>query len=130
MVQIANNGIITVDQGDSFTLPFYIYLGPLNNEIYHMAEGDRLYFAVMEPNASFDEAIIKKVYDWHDFDSQGQCVHIHFTTDDTANLLGGTYYYSVKLVRNHTIDIQNGIQTSSEILVDTVQKKTKFIIIQ
>lgn len=131
MVSISRNGIIVLNQGDTFTFPIRVDLGTtMEPAPYPMAEGDLLYFAVMEPNQVFDDAIIKKVFDWTDFNAQQYTVDVHFKFSDTANLLPGVYYYSVKLIRNHSLETVDGWTQTAEPSVNTIIPKTKLIIVE
>ena len=67
------NGIIYLFRGDSYTNPIIINVGTKLNPInYQLKQGDSLYFGLMEPNQSFEEAVLKKKYTYlNDTDSKG-----------------------------------------------------------
>lgn len=119
MLDVSGNGIICVNRGDSFTLDVFVNIGtnlvPLQ---YYLTENDKIYFALMEPNQPFEHALLGKVFTSEDCDEEGNVV-MTFTSQETQYLMPGTYYYMVKLVRN--------FDTEDE-LVDTIIKKTKFVI--
>jgi hypothetical protein len=96
------NGIIYLFRGDSYTNPIIINVGtnlsPIN---YQLKQGDSLYFGLMEPNQSFEEAVLKKKYTYlNDTDSKGNTL-LKIEPKDTLNLKVGKYYYMIKL---RTID--------------------------
>lgn len=123
MFNIAYNGIITVNRGDSFRLPMVLNYGtnlePMN---YQMSQNSVVYFAVMEPNQPFEDALIKKKYTMDDVDADGNIV-INFRPQDTQCVLPGKYYYQVKLQRFNSNDPE-------DYEVDTVVDKTLFYILE
>ena len=98
MGSISNNGIITLMRGDSFTHPIKINIGnKLYPKYYRLNSTDRLYFALMEPNQAFEDAVLKKVFDFTSpQDVDGNTLLILKPTD-TEKLLVGKYYYMIKL---------------------------------
>lgn len=123
MFNIAYNGIITVNRGDSFRLPMVLNYGtnlePMN---YQMSQNSVVYFAVMEPNQPFEDALIKKKCTMDDVDADGNIV-IKFRPQDTQCVLPGKYYYQVKLQRFNSNDPE-------DYEVDTVVDKTLFYILE
>lgn len=123
MFNLSFNGIITMNRGDSFTLPLLLNAGstmlPLR---YELAESAVVYFAVMEPNQPFENALIKKRYTTKDMDEDGNVI-IHFRPQDTQCVLPGKYYYQVKLQRFNSEDPE-------DYEVDTVIDKTQFFILE
>ena len=114
MFDINGNGIITVSRGDSFTINTSINIGTLLVPVYYtLEEGDKVYFALMEPNQPFEHALVRKVFTKEDQDKDLDVV-MNFSSDDTEFLMPGVYYYMVKLQRGD--------------LVDTIITKTKFVI--
>lgn len=102
MSRISDNGIIHIDRGDSFAFDYVINLGSkIYPHYYKLSADDRLYFAVMQPNAAFEEAIILKTYTMLEqiTADDKSYVAINFKPGDTQNLEAGRYYYTVKLVR-------------------------------
>lgn len=120
MANISSNNIITINRGDTFIFSFNIQLGTgFYKESYQLQEGDKVYLGVMEANQPFEDAIIKKVFDHTDANSDGT-VDIKFDPRDTLNLLPGNYYYSIKLSQP-----EGGLNTK----VTTLIQKTRFIIL-
>ncbi len=123
MFNIAFNGIITVNRGDSFSFPLTINFGtsldPLN---YGLGELDKVYFAVMEPNQPFETALIKKVFTRADVNENNE-IMIKFKPKDTLCVLPGKYYYQIKLQRFNSNDPE-------DYDVDTVIDKTQFFILE
>lgn len=98
MFDISNEGNITVNRGDSFQTPIFINKGTeINPNRYELTEDDTLYFAVMEPNQRFEDALIKKVYDKDSEKNEKGDILIKFDPIDTEYVLPGEYRYTVKL---------------------------------
>ena len=98
MFATIENGIITISRGDSFYAPICINSNTKLNPVqYTLQENDTLYFAIVEPNQSFENAIIKKVYDASsERDAKGNTL-LKIETQDTEYLSAGKYYYTLKL---------------------------------
>lgn len=97
MFRIGNNGIVTVNRGDSFDLPVTLQTGTaLQPQVYELQENDCLYLGIMEPNQPFEVAIVRKKLTYDDVYDTGSIV-FNFTPNDTLCLLPGKYYYQVKL---------------------------------
>lgn len=123
MFNISYNGIITVNRGDSFSLPMVLNYGTtLEPMHYKMSQKSIVYFAVMEPNHPFETALIKKKYTIDDVDENGNIV-IKFKPQDTQCVLPGKYYYQVKLQRFNSDDPE-------DYEVDTVVDKTQFFVLE
>lgn len=121
MFNLAYNGIITVTRGDTFVLPLTLNGGTnLDPYQYQLDKNSFVYFAVMEPNQPFENALIKKKYTVEDTDEYGD-VLIRFRPQDTQCVLPGKYYYQVKLQRFNSDDPE-------DYEVDTVVDKTLFYI--
>jgi hypothetical protein len=107
------NGKITHYRGDTLSTPIRIFTGSkLYPVSYTLKPTDKLYFGVMEPNQSFENAILKKVFDYESSkDSEGNTLLLLKSTD-TEKMLVGKYYYMIKL---KTVDKYN--QEAIETLV-------------
>ena len=121
MVEIANNGIITLNRGDTFQAPLFINH---NNNLlepyrYLIKETDIIYFGICEPAECFENAIVKKKYTIKDV-NENKDFMIDLKAEDTLNLIPGTYYYEIKL---QTID-SNELEK-----IVTVTPKTKLILL-
>ena len=117
MFDITRNGIITISRGDNFTINTTINVGTLLEPLlYELQSGDKVYFALMEPNQPFEHALIRKVFTKEDQDEELN-VSMNFKVEDTEYLMPGQYYSMVKLYR------------AEEDLVDTIITKTKFFIV-
>ena len=99
-MKIDYSGIIRIMRGDSFRMPLPINMGTTMDPVYkQLEENEFLYFGVMEPNQAFEDAVLKKKYDKDsEKDEDGNTLLI-LNPEDTLDLLVGTYYYSLKLVR-------------------------------
>lgn len=120
MFHISNNGIVTVNRGDSFEFPITLNVGSsIDRTDYVLRQTDVLYLGIMEPNQPFETALIRKKFTHADLDSDNNIV-IRFWPEDTVCVLPGKYYYQVKL---QTIDEKTGRKD-----VETVIDKTLFYI--
>lgn len=123
MFNIAFNGIITVTRGDSFNFPLTINFGTsLEPSTYGLSSRDKIYMAVMEPNQTFECALIKKVYTIQDMDDKGN-IMIRFKPQDTQCVLPGKYYYQIKLQRFNSDNVD-------DYDVDTIIDKTLFFVME
>lgn len=94
---VSNNGIITLHRGDNFSIPLYINFGHQLDLIrYKLKENEKVFFALLEPNQPFEEALLKKTYTKDDLNKYNDVI-IKITSEDTINLIPGTYYYEIKL---------------------------------
>ena len=95
MFDIDYGKIITINRGDSFEASLFINCGTkMVPERYLLKPGDVVYFALMEPNQKFEDAILKKVYTLADpMTSDGDLI-ISLKSEDTQHLLEGKYYYT------------------------------------
>ena len=109
--------IIKINRGDSFE--FIIDLS------YTLEATDAVYFSLMLPHQSFEEALLIMGYTVEDLDEEGN-LKIQLTPNDTRCLQPGVYYYTVKLQRGGTLGIINDLDDSTE--VRTIIERTKFIV--
>lgn len=120
MFTISNNGIVTVNRGDSFELPIELNYGDgLVKRKYVLQLEDTLYVGIMEPNQPFETAIVRKVVTYDALDSDDN-IKVRFWPEDTRCLLPGKYYYQVKL--------QTKDPATGRLDVETVVDKTLFYI--
>ena len=120
MFNIASNGIITVNRGDSFEIPVSLNFGhSMNKTRYYMQPKDVVYLGIMEPNQPFETAILRKRFDYDQLDEDGN-IYIRFWPEDTRCLLPGKYYYQIKI---QTVDSKTGRYD-----FETVVDKTLFFI--
>lgn len=123
MFNLAFNGIITVNRGDSFYFPLTLNCGTEMEPISYIID-DRtyVYFGVMEPNQPFECALIRKTFTHEDCDEEGNVV-IRFRPQDTQCVLPGKYYYQIKVQKFLSDDPE-------DYTVDTVVDKTLFWIME
>ena len=120
MFHISNNGIVTVNRGDSFEFPVTLNVGSsIDRTEYILKETDVLYLGIMQPNEPFETALIRKKFTYNDLDEDNNIL-FRFWPEDTVCVLPGKYYYQVKL---QTVDDITGRKD-----VETVIDKTLFYI--
>ena len=124
MFRIDTNGNILVNRGDTFITPLFLDKSKSFTEIkrFRLRAGDILFFGVMEANVPFEEGLIRKAYAVADENSFGDIV-VTFNSDDTRELLPGTYFYEAKLYRP-------AIESGDQDIVITVVPRRKFIIME
>jgi len=126
MVQISNNGWVSMNRGDSFELPLFISKGTYGTPVrFNLKENppNKVYFGVMEPNQPFECALIRKKYDVQGIEEsdpemtkEGDLI-IKFVPTDTEFIMPGKYFYEIKL------EYKNGD-------VDTIVPKTEFMVME
>ena len=106
MFQIAQDNSIRLSRGDYVVFSCFINAGnKLTLRRYTLKDGDEtkqgdiLYFAIMEPNHKFEDAIVKKTFTADSPRNDFGDTLIEIKPEDTENLLIGFYYYTVKLQR-------------------------------
>lgn len=93
-----NSKIIELTRGDSFRYPLFINVGSeLCPQRYLLKDGDTVYFALMEPNQKFEDAILKKIYTFNDEETPEGDLIIKLNSMDTQYLSPGKYYYTIKI---------------------------------
>ena len=104
---ISNNNLIKVNRGDFFEFPILLNVGSgISPDIYYLTDVDEVFLSICEPNQSFQEGIIRKIAYKEDQDEDGY-VKFTFIDADTLNLLPGTYYYEVKLIKNGALNVRH-----------------------
>lgn len=110
MFKISSNGIVTVNRGDSFELPLILNIGSsMTHVAYVMTPEDVLYLGVMEPQQSFEDAILRKKITYEDLNEDNIC--IRFWPEDTMFLSPGKYYYQIKLQTTDSVTKKKDIET-------------------
>lgn len=112
------SNIIMLTRGDTFSFSLDVEDANSPYGRYRLTENDALYFGLTKPHQPFEHAIIKRKYTAEDQDNDG-FIATTLSANETAELLPGVYYYSVKLRQN--------INTADE-KVTTIIAKTKFIV--
>lgn len=98
MFRISKTKIVELTRGDSFIYPLFINVGSqIRPERYLLKSGDTVYFALMEPNQMFEDAILKKAYTSDDEKTSDGDLLIKLDSMDTQYLSCGKYYYTVKV---------------------------------
>lgn len=118
MMRIAENNIIVGSPGDTFIYPLFINLGTkLDPQPYALKADDKVCFSIMKPHQSFEEGVVRKIFDINNIDEDGN-VEIYISSEDTEWLCPDTYYYEIKLF------MDNG--EMSDPAVFTIMPKRKF----
>ena len=119
MYSSKKNNVVSITKGDYSVIPVELVISTYP-EYYtlKLEESDRVYFGLMAPNKSFDEAIIKKEFTVADVTPDGY-INVKILPEDTLNLEPGVYYYSVKALYK---------LGDNDVRISTLVDKTKFII--
>lgn len=146
MLTISNNGIITVNRGDDFSVPLFINRGtelaPVryvlkdDDEIYlgifsagadylldtdgtkFFIEDEITYLGIPEIDTYFENAVVRKTFTKDDLNENGDVI-LKFAHVDTRFLLPGNYYYQIRAK----------ITKDGEEYINTVVRKTAFIVL-
>ena len=100
MLDISNNGFISLTRGDSFSVPLFINRGTVFHPVrYYISDNPKasVYLGVMEPNQPFERATIRKKYTSESSINDCGDLMIEFTSNDTKYLYPGRYYYEVRI---------------------------------
>lgn len=123
---ISNNNIIKVNCGDNFEFPVLLNIGSgIYPDIYFLKDVDRVFLSICEANQPFQDGIIRKIASRKDQDKYGY-VTFNFTDNDTINLLPGTYYYEVKLIKNATLPYRS--ESLTEVNYPSCSKEHEILI--
>ena len=105
MPSISRENNIKLSRGDSLSMGLFINKGTALCPIrYDLSGNDTVYFAVMEENQRFEDAIIKKVYNSESLKTSEGDLLIKLKPQDTEDLLSGMYRYTIKLKREISQD--------------------------
>ena len=146
MLTIANNGIITVNRGDDFSVPLFInrgtelapvrYVLSTDDEVYlgifsaganylldtdgtkFFIEDEITYLGIPEIDTYFENAVVRKTFTKDDLNENGDVI-LKFAHVDTRFLLPGNYYYQIRAK----------ITKDGEEYINTVVRKTAFIVL-
>lgn len=146
MLTISNNGIITVNRGDDFSVPLFINRGtelaPVryvlkdDDEIYlgifsagadylldtdgtkFFVEDEITYLGIPEIDTYFENAVVRKTFTKDNLNENGDVI-LKFAHVDTKFLLPGNYYYQVRAK----------ITKDDEEYINTIVRKTAFIVL-
>jgi hypothetical protein len=120
--------IIKINRGDSFEFTTRIPDKKDSSKNYILKATDALYFALLCPHQSFEDAIILKGYSATDPEvdhNTGEIV-IRITHNDTKCLAPGVYYYTTKLhIGGSLQDLGVSCEPKE---VRTIIERTKFIV--
>jgi hypothetical protein len=123
---VAYNNTVTLARGDTCKIPLTEMLSR-EHKNYILMPGDIVYFGLMLPGQLFEQAFLKKKFSV-EADTPLDSLVITLTSNETVDLLDRKYFYSIKLLKNHT-EIDK--ETNESIKIDevvTLVNKTKFII--
>jgi hypothetical protein len=120
MFDIDYSKIITISRGDAFEASLFINCGTnMVPQRYLLQPGDIVYFALMEPNQKFEDAILKKVYTVNDPETPDGDLIISLKSEDTQHLLSGKYFYTIKVnFADSTLPIQTVIEKKEFWILD------------
>lgn len=102
MLEISNNGIISINRGDYAEFPLFINQGNKMYPIRYSLIRDRknnsnVLFTVRSYNQTLQNASIRKTYNLNSPHSDQRDLIIVLKPEDTINLMPGKYFYSITL---------------------------------
>jgi hypothetical protein len=127
-----STSILKMNRGDYFSFTMSIDDETSPSGSYLLQPNDILYFALLNPHARFEDALILRGYTQSDaivVDTACGPVHtfnIELLREDTILLEPGVYYYTFKLQRDAE-SVELGLKDKNAKLI-TVIDRTKFII--
>lgn len=125
---MTKNNMIVLTRGDTYEFDLTIADSTSSNGRYHIKGDDAIYFGIMDPHQSFEDALVRKKFTVDDTDENGNLT-IVIEPEDTLDLLPGTYYYAVKIHLQHeSIDYVTGEVLEYVDKVHTVINKTKLFL--
>jgi hypothetical protein len=125
---LTNNNIIVMHRGDTYDFDLVIDDIDSPDGIYRLKGNDVVYFGIMDPHQSFEDALVKKRFTAEDIYPNG-VLNIVIAPEDTLDLLPGTYYYSVKAHLQHdNFHYKTGEFLGCVDQVNTVVNKTKLFL--
>ena len=105
MVDISNNGIISITRGDYAEFPLFINQGdkfyPIRYELLKDPSTKMIIFSVMTFNQNFEDAFIRKKYNRDSFTNEQNDLIIAIKPEDTINIPAGKYFYEVKYIAQY-----------------------------
>lgn len=104
MVEISNNGIISLNRGDSFEFPLFMNQGnklyPIRYSLLKDVNLANVYFSITLPGQEFQNGLIRKAYSSRSPHNENGDIIINLTPQETMCLMPGKYFYSIKIVYN------------------------------
>ena len=121
--------ILFINRGDSFTLKFTPILANRAEkgilEAYSLRETDVLYFAIMPPTGTFEDALVLQAYTYADVESDNSFT-IKIDRKSTCLLPAGIYYYTIKLATGVTDPAVAAFDINTD--MTTILGRTKLIV--
>ena len=122
---ISKNNLIAVNRGDTLNIPVTLNIGTgVNPVIYEMKPGDCLFFALLEINQKWEDALLKKVFNYDDWIHNKKKANFYLSCDDLEYLVPGIYNYQIKLF------IKEDERFNHSESVITIIPRTKFTILE
>ena len=123
-IQIEDN-YLKMNRGDSYSIPLTINEGTkLDFQQYQLRQFDKIYIGIMEPNQSFENAIIRKVITiLSPTDEYGRPL-FQLEPIDTEYLLTGKYFIEIKIVqKQNNKDIVTTLLPLREFFINGTNKE-------
>ena len=123
-IQIEDN-YLKMNRGDSYSIPLTINEGTkLDFQQYQLRQFDKIYIGIMEPNQSFENAIIRKVITiLSPTDEYGRPL-FQLEQIDTEYLLTGKYFIEIKIVqKQNNKDIVTTLLPLREFFINGTNKE-------
>ncbi len=130
--------IIKINRGDSFVFTTKIPDPDDLSKNYFLNKNDIFYFALMYPNQSFEDALIKKgctawskdeLSDVYDQNKDTGIITITLTPQETRYLVPGIYYYTTKVATTANTEKERAYCNQDDFIkVRTIIERTKFIV--
>ena len=105
MYCINDTNCFTLTRGDTFEFPLVINKNnnDIDFELYPLTDADTIYVAILEPNQSFEDAIIRKVITKDSPTDTENHPLLRLSSADTEFLRTGKYFITIKLQHNEDV---------------------------
>ena len=98
MFDVTDDQMVFLTKGDTCAFTLVLLVGSnMCPYRYRIKPNEQLLLGISEPNSSFEDAILKKVYTYDDINENGDVI-ITLNHNDTKCLKEQTYFYSIKLL--------------------------------
>lgn len=100
MIEIKNNGYISINRGDRVDVPLFINLGteklPMRFKLKDYPNA-KVLFSITTANQTFENGVFRKIFYSNDLNDKGDLM-VRLSSQETMSLEPGKYFYQFKLL--------------------------------
>lgn len=122
MIEIRNNGYISINRGDRIDVPLFINMGTEKNPIrFKLSEhpNAEVLFSITSADQTFEEGVFRKIFNPNDLNDRGDLM-VRLSSAETKSLIPGRYFYQFKLRFDKT-DTNKKVNTITDRLLFLVK---------